>query len=257
MSALLAQLIGIVIIAAAMLAGGSLLLFVNVPSILIVLGGTLAATLIRFRPSEFIEAVSLSWRAIFPPKEITALPELIDLTEDILKVTRRQGLLAAEKVEIDNHFYREAVQMIVDGYNEEAMSKFLEEERHVFVEKAEMAAGVFRAMGDAAPAFGMIGTLVGLVQMLANLSDPSTIGPAMAVALLTTLYGAMLANLFALPIADRIETWAEDEKTRQALIADAIRYIMTGEHPTKARQLLSVYLTGKQKSRQEEAQDNG
>ncbi len=248
MSALFAQLVGVLIIAAAMLAGGSLLLFVNVPSILIVLGGTLAATLIRFRPADFLNAIAMSWRAIFPPKEISDLPGLIDLTEELLRVTRRQGLLAAENVEIGNRFYQESVQMLVDGYPEEAMKKFLEEERHLFREKAETAAGVFRAMGDVAPAFGMIGTLVGLVQMLANLSDPSSIGPAMAVALLTTLYGALLANLFALPVADRIETWAEDEAVRMALIADAVMFIIHGEHPTRARQLLSVYLHGKQKA---------
>ena len=257
MSALLAQLFGVIIIVAAMIAGGSILLFFNLPSILIVLGGTLAATLIRYKPGEFLEAIGMSWRAIFPPKEITALPELIDLTDDILRTTRRNGILAAENIEIDNSFYKTAVQMLIDGYNEQAMEKFLEEERHIFAEKAEMAAGVFRAMGDAAPAFGMIGTLVGLVQMLANLSDPSTIGPSMAVALLTTLYGAMVANMFALPIADRIEIWAEDEQVRQALISDAVRYIMAGEHPTKVRQLLSVYLTGKQKGGDQEAADNG
>ena len=252
MSALIAQLAGALIIIAAMLAGGSVLLFINVPSLLIVLGGTLAATLIRFRPADFINAIAMSWRAIFPPKEVSDLPGLIDLTEDLLNVTRRQGLLAAEKVEIGNAFFQKAVQMLVDGYPEDAMEKFLEEERHLFREKAETAASVFRAMGDAAPAFGMIGTLVGLVQMLANLSDPSSIGPAMAVALLTTLYGALLANLFALPVADRIETWAEDEAVRRALIADAVMFIIHGEHPARARQLLSVYLHGKQKPQAEQ-----
>ncbi len=154
MSALIAQLVGIGIITAAILAGGSVMLFINVPSILIVVGGTLAATLIRFSPGEFIAAISTSVRAIFPPKEITDLPTLIDLTEELLKITRRQGILAAENMEIDNHFYRESLQMLIDGYPEESMKKFLEEERHIFREKAETAAGVFRAMGDAAPAFG-------------------------------------------------------------------------------------------------------
>lgn len=257
MSAIIAQIIGVIIILAAMIGGGSLLMFLNIPSILIVLGGTLAATLIRFTPGQFMEAIATSWRAIFPPKEMNALPELIDLTEDILKVTRRNGILAAENVEIDNRFYQETLQMLIDGYSEEAMHAYLQEQQHIFREKAERAAAVFRAMGDAAPAFGMIGTLVGLIQMLANLSDPNSIGPAMAVALLTTLYGAMLANMFALPVADKIESWAESERERMALISDAIHYIQQGEHPTKARQLLSVYLTSKQKSAAKEELEDG
>ena len=228
------------------------MLFFNLPSLLIVFGGTLAATLFRYQPSEFFNAIALSWRVIFPPKEITSLPELIDLTEEILNVVRRQGALAAEKIEINNAFFKEAMQMFIDGYKPESLKKFLEEERHLFIEKTEMAANIFRSIGDAAPAFGMIGTLIGLVQMLANLSDPSTIGPAMAVALLTTLYGAMLANLFALPLAERIESWAEKETIRQALITEAIGHIATGEHPIRSRQLLSIYLNGKEKQQQEQ-----
>lgn len=112
------------------------------------------------------------------------------------------------------------------------------------MESAETSAGVFRAIGDAAPAFGMIGTLVGLVQMLSNLSDPSSIGPAMAVAMLTTLYGAMIANLFALPMADKIESWAQNEVYRQTLIIEAIECIGQGHNPSVMRDLLAPYLQG-------------
>ncbi|MBD3822084.1 MAG: MotA/TolQ/ExbB proton channel family protein, partial [Thiotrichales bacterium] len=101
------------------------------------------------------------------------------------------------------------------------------------------------SIGGAAPAFGMIGTLVGLVQMLANLSDPSSIGPAMAVAMLTTLYGAMIANLFALPLADKIAVWGQEESIRQQMIIDAVDFIAKGLHHSMLRDVLSPYLDKK------------
>lgn len=139
--------------------------------------------------------------------------------------------------------------MLVDGYSLELVKQTLREKNKLLIEKAETSAGIFRSIGEAAPAFGMIGTLVGLIQMLSNLSDPSSIGPAMAVAMLTTLYGAMIANLLALPIADKIESWAQNESDREMLIIEAIDSIGQGHNPAVMRDLLAPFLQANSKGK--------
>lgn len=139
--------------------------------------------------------------------------------------------------------------MLVDGYSLELVKQTLREKNKLLIEKAETSAGIFRSIGEAAPAFGMIGTLVGLIQMLSNLSDPSSIGPAMAVAMLTTLYGAMIANLLALPIADKIESWAQNESDREMLIIEAIDSIGQGHNPAVMRDLLAPFLQANNKGK--------
>lgn len=241
-STLIGLLLGIVIVGSAMALGSSITLFVNIPGVMIVVGGTLAATMIRFSMQDSFQAIGMSFEAIKVKPETRDLNQLIDLTEDLIRVSRKNGMLALENEEINNDFYREGVRMLVDGYSVELMQSSLKEKNSLFVETAETSAGVFRAIGEASPAFGMIGTLVGLIQMLANLSDPSSIGPAMAVALLTTLYGALIANLFALPMADKIESWAHDESYRQHLIIDALDCLAKGVNPNIMRNLLAAYL---------------
>lgn len=152
-----------------------------------------------------------------------------------------------EGYEINHDFYRDGIRMLVDGYSSELVKQALKEKNRLLIDSAETSAGVFRAVGDAAPAFGMMGTLVGLIQMLANLSDPGSIGPSMAVAMLTTLYGAMIANLFALPMADKIESWAQGESYRQMMIIEAIESITEGHNPAVMRDLLAPYLQGRKK----------
>lgn len=241
-STLIGLVAGIIIIVSAMTLGSSIMLFVNIPGVMIVVGGTMAATMIRFSMKDSFSAIGVSFQAIRIRNETRDLSELIDLTEDLIRLSRKSGMLALESNPVDNAFYQDGVRMLVDGYDANLVQKTLKEKNSLFIESAETSAGVFRAIGEAAPAFGMIGTLVGLIQMLANLSDPSTIGPAMAVALLTTLYGALIANLFALPMADKIESWAHDESYRQHMIIDALDCIAHGVNPAIMRDLLQPYL---------------
>ncbi len=241
-STLIGLLAGMLIVSSAMAMGSSIYLFVDIPGVMIVVGGTLAATMIRYSMKDSFEAIGLSFRAVKLTKETQDLKQLIDITEDMLRASRKSGMLALEHIEVDNQFYRDGVRMLVDGYAIELVQKALKEQNALFVEVAETSSGVFRAIGEAAPAFGMIGTLVGLIQMLANLNDPSTIGPAMSIALLTTLYGALIANLFALPMADKIESWAHDESYRQHLIIDAMDCIAHGVNPIVMRDLLEPYM---------------
>lgn len=243
-STLIGLFMGVTIVLVAMSLGSSILLFVNIPGLLIVAGGTLAATMIRYSMADNIKAVGMSFSVLKVEKEIKDLNELVDMTEDLLRLVRSKGVLAMENYEVDNRFYADGVRMLVDGYSAELVKSTLLEKNKLMTEQAETSSGVFRAIGDTAPAFGMIGTLVGLVQMLANLSDPSAIGPSMAVALLTTLYGAMIANLFALPMADKIESWAHSEGYRQHLIIEAVDCIAQGHNPSVMRDILAPYLQG-------------
>lgn len=235
-------ILGIMIVIAAMAMGSSILIFINIPGLMIVLGGTAAATMIRYSLKETINAIILSFRILLPTKEIRKNEELIDLTEDLLRVSRTRGMLALENMEINHEFFQHGVRMLVDGYSHDLIRQSLKDENQMLVERTDTSAAVFYSIGSAAPAFGMIGTLVGLIQMLSNLSDPSTIGPAMAVAMLTTLYGAMIANMFALPVADKITVWGQEEAIRQQLIIDAIDIISKGHNPNIMRDMLSPYL---------------
>ncbi|BBP44039.1 motility protein A [Thiosulfativibrio zosterae] len=244
-STLIGLFLGLTIVLLAMAMGSSILLFINVPSIMIVFGGTIAATMIRYSMAEVFNAIGMSFKVLKPTDDIQDLSQLIDLTEEMLRISRKGGMLALENIEVNNAFYRDGVRMLVDGYSKDLVQQSLKEQNKLLVDRAETSSGVFSAIGDAAPAFGMIGTLVGLIQMLSNLSDPSTIGPAMSVAMLTTLYGAMIANLFALPMADKISSWAHAEANRQHLIIDAIESLASGHNPAVMRDLLLPYLQGK------------
>lgn len=243
-STLIGLFAGVSIVLIAMAMGSSISLFVNVPSLMIVIGGTIAATMIRFSMKESFNAIGMSFCVLKVDNQIKDLNELVDITEDLLRISRQKGALAMEGYEINHEFYQAGIRMLVDGYSPELVKQTLKEKNRLLVDKAETSAGVFRAIGEAAPAFGMMGTLVGLIQMLTNLSDPTSIGPAMAVAMLTTLYGAMIANLFALPTADKIESWVQGESYRQMMIIEAIDSIAQSHNPAVMRDLLAPYLHG-------------
>ncbi|BBN60169.1 motility protein A [Hydrogenovibrio marinus] len=244
-STFIGLIVGIVIVLWAMSMGSSILIFFNIPGLMIVFGGTVAATMIRYSLKEAIYSIKMSFRILMPSTDIQDKEELIELTDQLVRSARQNGIVSLEKIEVRNEFYQYGVRMLVDNYPRELVRQTLKEENRLLVERAQTSAGVFSSIGGAAPAFGMIGTLVGLVQMLSNLSDPSSIGPAMAVAMLTTLYGAMIANLFALPLADKIAVWGQEESIRQQMIIDAVDFIAKGLHHSMLRDVLSPYLDKK------------
>lgn len=243
-STLIGLFAGLAIVLIAMSLGSSIAMFVNIPGLMIVIGGTIAATMIRYSMVDSFKAIGMSFGVLKVSNEVRDFNEIIDITEDLLRLVRTKGALAMDNYEVKNDFYQTGVRMLVDGYSSDLVNQTLREKQKRMIEKAETSAGVFRSIGEAAPAFGMIGTLVGLIQMLSNLSDPSAIGPAMAVAMLTTLYGAMIANLFALPMADKIESWAQNESERQLLIIEAVDSIAKGHNPAVMRDLLAPFLQG-------------
>jgi chemotaxis protein MotA len=250
-STLIGFVLGLFIVIAAMAFGSDIMIFINIPGVMIVAGGTAAATMIRYSLNDSFSAIGMSFSVLKVNKELKDFQEIINVTDELLRIVRQKGILALETYDVGNKFYQDGIRMMVDGYSVELVQQTLQDKNRLLMDKAETSAGVFRSIGDAAPAFGMIGTLVGLVQMLANLSDPAAIGPAMAVAMLTTLYGAMIANLFALPIADKIESWAVSEIYRNQLIAEAIQCIGKGHNPAVMQDLLAPYVQGAKKKSSE------
>ncbi len=252
----LATIIGLAgafgIVLSAMILGGSALVFVNIPSMLIVFGGSIFVVLMKFGVGQFLGAFKVAIKAfIFKPDKPL---ELIKQSVELAGLARKNGLLALESVEIGNSYFKKGIQFLVDGLDAAVVKSTLQKERNLAAERHETGINIFKALGDVGPAMGMIGTLIGLVQMLSAMDDPKSIGPAMAVALLTTLYGAMLATMIALPIADKLGLRNNEEQLAQALIIDAIMGIQQGLNPRVIEELLKTYLPG---SSREEGEDGG
>jgi len=246
----LATLLGMVgaigIVLAAILTGGSGLVFVNVPSILIVLGGTFMVVMIKFSLSHFFGAFKVAARAFIFKLENPE--ELISQIVKLSNMARKEGMLALENEEIDNETLQQGVQMLVDGNDHGVIQAVLHKDLQQTVDRHSWGAKVFSATGDVAPAMGMIGTLIGLVQMLSAMDDPKAIGPAMAVALLTTLYGAMLANMVALPIADKLTLRKSEEGRIKAMCIDGVLAIQEGQNPRIVESMLKAYLDPKKRA---------
>ena len=237
---------GFVIVGAAIVTGGDPVIFVNIPSILIVVLGSVFVVSMKFSIADLKSAVSVAMKAfifkIAPPEEV--ISKIVELA----KLARRDGPLALENVKVDNPFLTRGIQLIVDAAEAEVSKTILARERSATFSRHENGQNIFMAINDVAPAMGMIGTLVGLVQMLANMSDPKSIGPAMAVALLTTLYGAILSNMVAKPIAEKLALRAAEEDMQNAMIIDAVLGMANGLSPTMIEETLVSYLPTNQRN---------
>lgn len=237
---------GLGIIGASIAMGGDFMLFVNVPSILIVFGGTFMVTLMRITLGDFFRSFGVAAKAFFNKPDDPA--KLIEEAVRLADVARKNGLLALENETVDNPFLQKGITMCVDGHDPALIRKMLTEEINQAISRHEVGQDMWKSIGDMAPAMGMIGTLIGLVQMLANMSDPASIGPAMAVALLTTLYGAVIANAFAIPLADKLALISGYEKIAKSLIIETINGIQEGMNPKVLETLLNAYVPEKKRS---------
>jgi chemotaxis protein MotA len=240
----LATLIGLVgialVLVGAIVTGGDVGLFINVPSLIIVVGGTMAATVIRVSLKQFLGSFKVGLKAVLHK---SAPPErLIEEAVALANVARKEGILALENQEITDPFLKKGVSMCIDGHPPEVVQQMLSKDINLTIERHDVGVNMFKAIGDYAPAMGMIGTLIGLVQMLSNMEDPKSIGPAMAVALLTTLYGAVIANGFALPLSEKLKGISAEERLNKHLILESISSIQAGTNPRVMEQLLMTYL---------------
>lgn len=240
----IATLIGIVgglgLITIAILLGGSLMAFVDVASVVIVIGGTITAILVMFPLEVVMGSMRIAMRTFRFNREDPVLT-----VEDICKLAdkaRRESLVALEKVPLEDEFLKKGVRMVADGSSQDQVQALLDAEISFMKQRHRRGQAVFKGLGSAAPAFGMIGTLVGLVNMLQNLSDPASIGPAMAVALLTTFYGAVLSNLVFLPMAKKLEERSFDEQLLMQLKMEGVLSILNGEHPQLIKEKLLAFL---------------
>ena len=240
----IATLVGLIgaigIICLAILLGGDFGTFINAPSLTVVIGGTFAATLARISLGQFFGSFSVGLKSIL--HKSTNPHELIEEAVDLANVARKEGILALEGREIGHPFLERGINLCIDGHSPEVVQKMLSKDINLAIERHTTGIQMFKSIGDAAPAMGMIGTLIGLVQMLSNMDDPKAIGPAMAVALLTTLYGAIIANAVALPIADKLKKISAEEKLNKNLILESISSIQAGTNPRVVEQLLLTFL---------------
>ncbi len=236
----------LVIVLIAVLLGSSATMFINLPSILIVMGGTFMVVMIKFSLADFLGAFKVATRAF--QCKLDSVEATIEKILDLARIARKDGVLALEREEISNPFLGNAVMMMVDGIDKEVIERQMIKDMRQTTERHSRGAKVFLASADVAPAMGMIGTLIGLVQMLSNMDDPKSIGPAMAVALLTTLYGALFANIVAKPIADKLSLRRAEEGRLNRLCLDGVVAIHDGINPRLLEPMLQVYLSPKSRS---------
>jgi chemotaxis protein MotA len=220
--------------------GGHLGLFFNTHPFIIVFGGSTVVTIMKFGFGRFLGAFKVAGRAFIYKKY--SHEQIIDEAVKIADAARKGGLLSLEGFEINNDFMKKGIQLLIDGHEPEVMKKILSKEMNLTVERHIWGQKVFKAIGEAGPAMGMIGTLMGLVMMMSSMSDPKAIGPAMAVALLATFYGAVLANMIALPIAEKLELRSNEERLSKSLVIDALHGIQIGQNPRVIEEALKNYL---------------
>lgn len=221
--------------------------FIDPGSVLITVGGGIASTLISYRLSE-IKKIAKVVRNAFSGKE-SSPSETIRLLVDLSQKARREGLLALESDQdrIEDEYIRQSLQLIVDGVEPETIRESMSLELENLEARHAKGQGLFKTMGSMFPAWGMIGTLIGLVQLLGQMDDPEAIGPAMAIALITTFYGSVLANFVCIPIANKLGLKSKEEIQVKEMIIEGILSIQAGENPRIMEYKLKTFLSPEQK----------
>lgn len=244
---------GLVIIS--ILMGGDGSWFLNYPSLMIVVGGTMGATLLAYPLSEVMGVFGVVRNVFFQRSQ--SANKLIRLIVDCAKKARREGILSFESQlkEIDDPFLVQGLQLAIDGMETNAIEEILTTEIQFVEERHKLGAEIFTTMGGFAPAVGMLGTIIGLVQMLMQMEDPSQIGAPMAVALLTTFYGTLLANLLFLPIAGKLKTRSKQEILISQMVVEGIVSIQSGDNHRIVEQKLKAFVAPKTRESGEEEKE--
>ena len=236
---------GTTLVVWASLMGGSVGLFFNLPSILIVLGGTAATIFIRYPLGDVLSTARIVRHAF-----VTRLDSANDVIAEFLNLShmaRRDGLLSLEHVELSDPFLAKGVAFCVDGQDVRQIEAIMLRDIQAMRARHQTGQAIMRAVAASAPAFGMIGTLIGLVQMFTGMDDPKKIGPGMAVAILTTLYGAVIAYLFAMPLADKLAFRSGQETDHKLLILEGVLALKRGENPRMIEETLNVFVAPKER----------
>jgi chemotaxis protein MotA len=240
-----------------MAAGGNIGAYVDFPSILITVGGTTGAIIVSY-PADILKTLGGAVKRAF----ISNDPNLLAMVQTIVSFAekaRREGLLALEGdvAELTDEFLKKSIQLVVDGTDPELVKAILDTEIGIMEDRHSANKAIFDSVAELAPAYGMIGTLIGLIAMLGNLADVSALGPGMAVALITTMYGSMMANMFAIPISKKLAARSSKEIVSMELMVEGILAIQAGENPRIVEEKLKVFLPPKMRKRLEAAQQKG
>ncbi|MDR3278965.1 MAG: motility protein A [Synergistaceae bacterium] len=255
----LASIIGlslsVIVVIWGMVMGGDVMAFVDPPSILIVLGGTLGAAMLA-NPIERTKNLPQILKHAFVSERIDMIG-LIQTLVSFAEKARREGLLALEEdaSQLDDEFMRKSIQLVVDGTDPELVKSILDTEIGLLEERHSSNKGYMDSIAELGPAFGMLGTLIGLIQMLGNLSDPDALGPGMAVALVTTFYGSVLANMFCIPMSKKLAQNSGREILCRELMVEGILSIQAGENPRIVEEKLKVFLPPKMRKLLDEGKD--
>jgi chemotaxis protein MotA len=238
-----------------MIMGGDIVAFYDFPSIMIVLGGTLGATMLA-NPLERTRNLPQILKHAFASEQIDMIG-LIQTLVSFAEKARREGLLALEEdaSQLDDEFMRKSIQLVVDGTDPELVKSILDTEIGLLEERHTANKGYLDSIAELGPAFGMLGTLIGLIQMLGNLSDPDALGPGMAVALITTFYGSILANMISIPISKKLVQNSSREILCREMMVEGILSIQAGENPRIVEEKLKVFLSPKMRKQLDEGKE--
>lgn len=256
-------LLGLALVLGGIRLQGDLSAFWNPAGLLITVGGSFGALMVNFRFGEIKAVVQVTRQAFVQREE-----SIIDLNRQFVSLAqkaRREGLLVLEDEleNISDPFLRNGLQMVIDGFEPDAIRHILNGELSAMESRHEMGQGLYKTWGSLAPAFGMIGTLIGLVMMLVRLEDPGAIGQGMAVALLTTFYGVLLANLIFIPIAGKLAIYSSNEVRMKEIVIEALLSLQSGVNPRLLQEQMKAYfspserrqLEAEKKRSQEEPED--
>jgi chemotaxis protein MotA len=240
LSTVVGTVLGFGLLAAVGIMTGGLLLYWDLTSLIVVLGGATAATIIKWPFPNFMNGVKAAMKSV-----MLKMDSPVDLIEQIVTLAdtaRKESVLALEKVQIDNKFLSKSVKYMVDGYDQAVISSILDVDISSMHQRHKDGRKVLEDMGEASPAFGMIGTVMGLIVIMANLSDPDAIGPGLAVALVTTLYGSLVANMVFIPLAAKLQFRSKEEIVNLQIIKQGVNSILAGENPRSIREKLNSFI---------------
>ena len=236
---LLGSILGFALVLGAILVGGDMSLFINVPGLMIVVGGTLSAICVTFPLGDVLQSFTGAL-AMFMKKK-GKVEDVVNIMVRIAEISRREGLIALENIQTENPILKKACQLIADNADPQLIRDTLSIEIGTMKRRHNISIEVFQKLAGYGPAFGMIGTLIGLVQMLAKLDDPASLGPAMAVAILTTFYGTIMANLIFLPFAGKMRSRTAMEELNLMIIFEGAKSILENNNPRLVYEKLSSF----------------
>ena len=237
--------------------GGSIGAFIDIPSLVIVLGGGIASTIMSYTLDDFMKLIKVL--PLIMKQEKESLFSTIQMMVDMSQKARREGLLALEasQAEVQDNFLKKALELVVDGVEPEIIKDSMQLELDNMSVRHAKGQGIFKTMAAMFPAWGMIGTLMGLINLLKALDDPSAIGPAMAVALVTTFYGSVFANYICTPIQGKLQMKSEEELRKKEMMIEGVLSIQSGENPRIMEHRLKTFLSPEQRAEYEKLSGEG